>query len=477
MWRSVLDRPAHTLAALLVGASVLSLSLLALLTWHDIRRVRAIHERVGHTTRIERLALRVEQSLLTHPAESEPVDPLLIRNLRGEVEELEGERRALDPRTEARLARLHDLLATDRPVTRPTLVAAVAQVNQIVDAETRAQQALWTAIDDDARNERLLVLAALVVLFAAGALALVVFRRRILRPLADLDGLLSRLAERQFEPVHVDGVEPVLRPLFDNYNRLVARLEELEAAHREHARGLEQGIRTATEALLEQHSSLARAERLAAVGETTASLAHELRNPLAGILMSLGNLRHEATDPDVAERLDLVIAELERLTRMLNDALAAARHTPEPERRLDLARLVDDLLALLRYRVPRQVSLANAVPKSFECTLPRDRIRQALLNLVMNSVTALGGRSGRVEVAADRRNGRLEIRVSDDGPGFPEEMVASGVRAFASSSPGGTGLGLAMVRRVAVDLGGQLEVANSESGGALVRLVVPCGDG
>ncbi len=477
MWRRVLDRPAQTLAALLVGATVLSLSLLALLTWHDISRVQSIRDRVQHTTRIERLALRVEHSLLTHPEESEPVDPLLIRNLRSEVEELEGERRALDPRTQDRLARLRELLTTDRPVARPTLVAAVAQVNQIVDAETTAQQSLWSAIGKDARQERVLVLAALTVLFLAGAVGLIVVRRRIVQPLADLDGLLMRLADGDFLPVRTDGVDPVLRPLFENYNRLVTRLEELERAHREHAHDLENGIRAATEALLEQHSSLARAERLAAVGETTASLAHELRNPLAGILMSLGNLRREATNADIAERLDLVVAELERLTRLLNEALAAGRHTPEPARPLDLAHLVDELLALLRWRTPDHVSLVNAVPRSFSCTLPRDRIRQALLNLVMNSVTALGDRRGRVEVTARHDDGRLEIRVSDDGPGFPEAMLATGIRAFASSSPDGTGLGLAMVRRVAVDLGGQLVASNAEPAGAIVRLVVPCGDG
>ncbi len=477
MWRHVLDRPAKTLAALLVGATVLSLSLLVLLTWHDISRVQSIRDRVQHTTRIERLALRVEHSLLTHPDESEPVDPLLIRNLRSEVEDLEQGQRALDPRTQDRLALLRDLLATDRPVTRPTLVAAVGQVNQIVDAETRAQQTLWAAISADAQRERVLVLAALTVLFLGGAVGLVVVRRRIVQPLADLDGLLARLANREFLPVHVDGVDPVLRPLFENYNRLVARLEVLENAHRERARDLEEGIRTATEALLEQHSSLARAERLAAVGETTASLAHELRNPLAGILMSLGNLRREAVDADSAERLDLVIAELERLTRLLNDALAAGRHTPEPTRPLDLAQLVDELLGLVRWRTPEHVSLVNAVPKGFSCTLPRDRIRQALLNLVMNSVTALADRPGRVEVAAQRDSGTLEIRVSDDGPGFPAAILTSGIRAFASSSPDGTGLGLAMVRRVAVDLGGQLVATNAEPAGAIVRLVVPCGDG
>jgi signal transduction histidine kinase len=268
----------------------------------------------------------------------------------------------------------------------------------------------------------------------------------------------------------------VLEPLFSNYNRLVARLDELELEHRNHARDLESEVRVATQTLLEQQRTLARAEKLAAIGETAAVLAHELRNPLAGILMTLGNLRRDLQDPDLCARLDLAVGELERLTRMLNDALAAAHHSPEPARRVNLNQLVSDLLALLRHQVSDDSRLVCEIPPEIECELPPDRVRQALLNLILNSVRALGDGPGRIAIDAVRRDGTLEIVVTDDGPGFPADMLRTGIRPFTSGLPGGTGLGLAMVRRVAVDLGGDVRLANREPHGGCVRLTVECND-
>jgi signal transduction histidine kinase len=261
--------------------------------------------------------------------------------------------------------------------------------------------------------------------------------------------------------------------LFTSYNRLVSRLAALEAEHADRARDLEDQIRSATETLLEQHASLARAERLAAVGETTAGLAHELRNPLAGIRVALANLRQDVGDPDLVARIDAVASEIDRLGRLVQDALSAVRHAPEPVRRVDLGDLIADLLRLVRYQSPSGVALDHDVADDLACELPADRIRQALLNLVLNAVHALDGHEGTVTVRARLEEDRLVLEVEDDGPGFPPGMVDARIRPFFAPSASGTGLGLAMTRRVAVDLGGELRLANLEPHGALARLVIP----
>jgi signal transduction histidine kinase len=301
-------------------------------------------------------------------------------------------------------------------------------------------------------------------------------RRWIASPLDDLRRLLSKLGSGDRREVSVEAVHPSLAPLFANYNELVRRLDELEAIHRSHTSNLEAEIRTATETLLEQQSTLARAERLAAVGETTASLAHELRNPLAGILMSLGNLRRDVTGAEIGERLDLVITEIERLNRLLNQALEAARHRPEPSRKVNLRELVNNLLNLMRYQIPDHIELECTIDDDLYCELPQDRMRQALLNLVLNSAHAAGRDPARITVGAEPRDEKIEITVCDDGPGFPPELLSSGIRAFVTGGTG-TGLGLAMVRRVAADLGGEVELTNMDPRGSCVRLVVECGGG
>jgi hypothetical protein len=96
-----------------------------------------------------------------------------------------------------------------------------------------------------------------------------------------------------------------------------------------------------------------------------------------------------------------------------------------------------------------------------------------LLNLLLNAIQVLGGH-GQVTLAAEREDGQLLLRVEDAGPGFPEEMLRAGVRPFATGWAGGTGLGLAMVRRFARDHDGELELANREPRGARVTLRLPC---
>jgi two-component system NtrC family sensor kinase len=314
------------------------------------------------------------------------------------------------------------------------------------------------------------LLATFIVIGIAGAW---VMRRRILGPLADLGTMFSKLGGGDFSPIAVGQVHPTLLPLFENYNRLVTRLQMLEAEHRSRADSLEVEVRLAVKALLDQQRALARAERLAATGEMAAGLAHELRNPLAGIRMSLSNLSRDLSDPELLERLSLVLSELDRLTRLLNDQLSEAEHAPEPSGPCDVRTIVDELVRLLRFQVPESIGLDVSIESGLHCVLPRDRFRQALLNLVLNSVQALGEKGGAVTIRAHREADRLVLEVSDDGPGLPPALLKTTAQPFVTHREGGTGLGLAMVRRLALDLGGEFTLENQTPRGALARLVLP----
>ena len=476
MWQRTFDRPAQALAIAVVGMCILLLAVIAAMTGHDLARLARVRERVEHTDRIQLLAFRIEHSLRRSMGRTNPVDPALLAELRHEADQLRSADLELDSATDRRLEMLHGLLAPGAGSSAPDMAAAVELAAEIVDTESAAQDRLWREIDADTRIERNIVIGLCIVLPVIAVLSVAFLRRRIFAPLTDLRTALSQLAEGDHRPWSVRDAHSALEPLFSNYNRLVTRLEALEEEHRNHARDLETEVRVATQTLLEQQRTLARAEKLAAIGETAAVLAHELRNPLAGILMTLGNLRRDLPDPDLGARLDLAVAELERLTRMLNDALAVAHHSPEPARRVNLHRLVTDLLALLRHQVPEANQLICGIPPDIECELPPDRVRQALLNLILNSVRALGDGPGHVEIDAVRRDGMLEIVVSDDGPGFPADMLRTGIRPFSTTLQGGTGLGLAMVRRVAIDLGGEVRLANRDPHGGSVRLIVECND-
>jgi signal transduction histidine kinase len=393
--------------------------------------------------------------------------------LLNEVDNLIALTRPPDADLPRKLDELRTLLENRDLDIESILPDAFGLFRRIVAAEAIHQEHLLADTEKGIRTELQLTVAAIVVLAGLGALILLFIRRRILRPLRGLGFLVSRLAQGEFTPVPVEQVDPLLHPLFANYNHLVMRLEELEQEHRAHAESLEREVRMATQTLLEQQRGLARAERLAATGELAASVAHELRNPLAGVKLTLTNLKRELDDADMIERLDLATGELKRLSRLLNELLDMSRHVPEPSRSLDLAESVQQLLTLTRYQLPPRVRLESRIPEGLICNLPEDRLRQALLNLILNGARALDAVGGTVVLSAGREGKALRITVSDDGPGFSPEVLHRIPRPFLSTSERGTGLGLAMVHRFARDLGGELELFNREPHGAAITLTLP----
>lgn len=113
-------------------------------------------------------------------------------------------------------------------------------------------------------------------------------------------------------------------------------------------------------------------------------------------------------------------------------------------------------------------------PPNLRCWLRASGLRHALLNLVLNAAQAIGEQPGTIRISVEGAGKELLLRVTDDGPGFPEEILVSGVRAFATYREGGTGLGLTMVRRFALELAGEMVLANITPTGACVTLRLPC---
>jgi signal transduction histidine kinase len=293
--------------------------------------------------------------------------------------------------------------------------------------------------------------------------------------LNDLTKLLEQLTEEKYSPINTDHLDPLLLPVFNSYNDMVKHLAELEETKRLYAQSLQQEVRLATQALLEQQYSLARAERLAAIGEVAAELAHEIRNPLAGIQIAFSNFRREIDNHEQCERIELIGNELKRLARLLNDMLDQSRHAPELAADFDMAKLIRDLVVLTRYQIPECIQLDVDAHDPLPAHLPESGLRQALLNLILNSADALEKHPGWIRIKAYSDKQGIHIMVRDNGPGFSDEILNHGIRPFRTSHQRGTGLGLAMVQRFVKDVGGSIELANLQPHGACVSLLMPTG--
>lgn len=472
--KSLLLRPAQAVAV--VFALMLSLALvgLALAAWLDMQRIEAVRARVNRTQLLQECQRLLAEQQMRIATGSTAVDPRRLEEVRALLAQLPARGGPIGAVTRERLVQLEALLAKAPAAPPEALAEAVGLLDSMLQRETLIQSDLVDSVSRDTTVEWRLALAALVVFPCLIAVALWALRQRVFRPIGDLRLFLSRLAEGDVAPASLDGVDPLVRPLFENYNRMLMRLEQLERSNRERTLSLEQEVRAATRTLLRQQQSLARAERLAAAGEVSAALAHELRNPLAGMHVTLANLRRDVADQETGARLDLVLSELQRVTRLLNGLLQQSSHLPEAARDIDVERLLRELCALLRYQISGNIELATRVEPGLRCRLPEDGVRQAILNLVLNSVAALDERGGSILIEAQRRDGSLQLQVSDDGPGFPAELLASAIRPFRTFRDSGTGLGLAIVNRFARDHGGELKIANRTPHGACSIIVLPC---
>lgn len=471
--KSLLLRPTRLVAVVFALVLTVALGALSLFTWLDYKRVESIRAHVNRTTLLQESFMILKDLQLQTAAGKAAANAAQLRKVRDDLTLIPIKGGPIRSYMTERLRRLNELLTQAETQPQTAIPVALALVSESLERESRIQLEQLDTVYDYTQLESRLALAALVAFPTLVLLALWALRERVFRPIASLRVFLSRLANGDFTPVPLMHIDPLLEPLFQNYNQMAERLEQLEQANRQRTMSLEQEVRAAMQTLLQQQQSLARAERLAAAGEVSATLAHELRNPLAGMQVTLANLRRELNDPELEERVDLVISELNRITRLLNGLLQQSRHVPEPPRFVSVDRLVHDLGGLIRYQLPANIELITEVPRDLRCRLPEDGVRQALLNLVLNAVAVLGDSPGVVTIHVEQFEEVFEIRVLDDGPGFPEALLSGGIRQFATSRESGTGLGLAIVRRFARELGGELTIANRTPRGACVTLTLP----
>lgn len=222
-------------------------------------------------------------------------------------------------------------------------------------------------------------------------------------------------------------------------------------------------------------------ERLAALGELSAVLAHEVRNPLGVIFNALSSLRRlVAPVPAVTTLLDILSEEADRLNRMIGDLLDFARPSTPSLRPEPIEPLIDEVLATA---VPDPSAKKLEIHRSFMEALPRISmdprlLRQALLNLVQNAVQAMP-RGGTLEIKAMAETSPhsqgtrwVRVEISDTGNGISEALRPRIFQPFFTTKAAGTGLGLAVVQRIIEDHGGSVTVSSERGKGAtfVVRL-------
>jgi signal transduction histidine kinase len=219
------------------------------------------------------------------------------------------------------------------------------------------------------------------------------------------------------------------------------------------------------------------AERLATIGQFAASIGHELRNPLGVMESSVFLLREHlgptAAEPRIRKHLDRIELEVKRSNKTIHDLLELARNRPPTRHRTDIGKLVASAVELTA--VPATVEIRTSIPAGASLDIDPDQLRQVLVNLLTNSIQAMKG-SGTVWVEAQRQEDAGDgagpsatlLRVRDAGPGIPAEVRSRVFEALFTTKAKGSGLGLALCRRIVEAHGGTIVVEPTNEGASFL---------
>ena len=224
------------------------------------------------------------------------------------------------------------------------------------------------------------------------------------------------------------------------------------------------------------HRQLARAEKLAAIGQLVAGVAHELNNPLTSIVGYTELISDDIPQGPARQKLDKMLREAQRMKRIIENLLRFARQNSLAKKSANLETLLQDVLALREYHLHNQdievqLQIEPGLPS---VALDEDQFKQILLNLLNNSIDALEGSSRkRIRIEASSNNGRVMLCFDDNGNGFTD--INRVFDPFYTTKPvgKGTGLGLSICYGIVKEHGGEIHAANLEPHGARIALELP----
>jgi len=308
-------------------------------------------------------------------------------------------------------------------------------------------------------------------------------RANVVTPVASLVQATRRVARDQLDieiPVTWSGEVGLLATSFNDMTRsLQGTQEELKAFTAD----LERKVADRTAALRAAQEQLVRSEKLSSLGKLSASIAHEINNPLAGILTFAkllvrtleGGTPDDATRRQLVKNLHLVEREAERCTAIVRNLLDFARERPLAVAEIDPAGVLEEALQLLA----NQLAIQNVRVERNSQPLPKvdgdfGQLRQAIVNVIMNACEAMS-LGGKLTVDASVLEGGqgIEIAISDTGPGIPQEVLSRVFDPFFTTKEKGTGLGLSVVYGIVERHGGRIDLKSEVGKGTRVAIRLP----
>jgi len=312
-------------------------------------------------------------------------------------------------------------------------------------------------------------------------------RRRVVRPVEALVQATRRVAHDELDTeIHVD-VKGELGLLAASFNEMVRSLRRMEGELRQLTDNLEHKVAERTAELTAAQDTLVRTEKLSSLGKLSASIAHEINNPLAGILtfakLMIRTLEQgpvgDGERKTLVRQLALVQRETERCSAIVRNLLDFARERPLSLKEVNANLVVDEVFSLISNQSAMQgVELAKDLASLPPVEADFGQLRQAFVNIAMNAIEAMpkGGHL-RVTTRPLPEEDGVEIAFQDDGPGVPPELMQKIFDPFFTTKEKGTGLGLSVVYGIVERHKGRVEVESEPGKGTRFTIRLPVAKG
>jgi len=326
----------------------------------------------------------------------------------------------------------------------------------------------------------------LAFLMVAGVGVLVVLgitlfiTRSMILPLEEIARASNRIAAGDLDQSVSVSSEDEIGILANSFNKMLVSIKMMKLELEEWGRTLEEKVNARTEELVAVQMQMAQSEKLASIGRLAAGVAHEINNPLGGIL-TFSMLALEDCDDDhpMKQSLEVIVKQTLRCRETVKGLLDFARQSSSAPSLTEVNSVVDKTLLLLENQPSFQNihTVRNFTPSLPSVLIDAGQLQQVVMNIVINAADAMEENGTlTIETSKDPKTSEILVRISDTGKGIPEDILPLIFEPFFTTKKvgKGTGLGLSIVHGIVTRAGGKIEVASSPKGAAFtVRLPIP----
>jgi len=323
-----------------------------------------------------------------------------------------------------------------------------------------------------------MMISGAVSVVVLGLLLILLLTRVVNRPIDKLLAATKEAAHGNLDQMVGVRSHDELGELSDSFNHMISELKRSRDAVEGWTQTLEHRVQERTEELQQVHDQLIRAGKMAAIGELAAGVAHEINNPLTGVL-TFSSLMLKKTDENHPWKKDLenIVQQTTRCRNIVKGLLDFARQRKPDKREWDIHLLIDNTLTLVEKQAPFQ---NIKIEKQFKTGIPMlfvdgDQIQQVFMNILLNAADAMGGRGGYLTIKTDSRDGLAVVSFTDTGCGISKEHLPKLFDPFFTTKETGkgTGLGLAISYGIVQSHGGDIEVESQVGKGSTFRIKLP----